>query len=172
MLGRHVLFGCTAAGDVAGFDFLVLHSEGFVQIALPESVCDRLIIPEAVPSFRNERSATHGQCVAVDAVAGTTTGISAADRAQTARMLASPTSVPDDFTRPGHLVPVRVHPSALATRSTVAGAALGYAIAALPQSPGAVFAELVADIDPMRGSTGADAADFADTHGLPLLQLD
>ncbi|KAG8873346.1 hypothetical protein FRB97_006812 [Tulasnella sp. 331] len=40
-------------------------------------------------------------------VRGTTTGISAHDRALTARMLASPTSKPDDFTRPGHMVPLR-----------------------------------------------------------------
>lgn len=38
---------------------------------------------------------------------GTTTGISAHDRALTARKLADPTTVADDFTRPGHLVPLR-----------------------------------------------------------------
>lgn len=73
----------------------------FVQVALHERDCDRLVLPELTPSSRLASSAGYGQCVTVDAAVGTTTGISGADRARTARILADPRSVPDDFTRPG-----------------------------------------------------------------------
>jgi 3,4-dihydroxy-2-butanone 4-phosphate synthase len=45
--------------------------------------------------------------VTVDARGGTTTGISAADRALTLRALADPRSSPEDFRRPGHICPLR-----------------------------------------------------------------
>lgn len=46
-------------------------------------------------------------CVTLDYSEGTTTGISAHDRALTARKLADPSTNPEMFTRPGHLVPLR-----------------------------------------------------------------
>src|SRR5215475_10108178 len=45
--------------------------------------------------------------VTVDAKKGVGTGISASDRATTMRALADPGAVPDDFTKPGHVVPLR-----------------------------------------------------------------
>jgi 3,4-dihydroxy-2-butanone 4-phosphate synthase len=57
--------------------------------------------------------------------AGTTTGISAHDRALTARRLADPTSKADDFSKPGHLVPLRARDGGVLTRPGHTEAAVG-----------------------------------------------
>jgi 3,4-dihydroxy-2-butanone 4-phosphate synthase len=58
-------------------------------------------------------------------ILGTTTGISAHDRALTARKLASPDSRPEDFTRPGHMVPLRAREGGVLTRRGHTEAAIG-----------------------------------------------
>ena len=55
----------------------------------------------------NENPMQLAIAVSVDAAAGVTTGISAADRSTTIRLLATPTAVADDFSRPGHVFPLR-----------------------------------------------------------------
>ncbi|WP_372462424.1 3,4-dihydroxy-2-butanone-4-phosphate synthase [Rhodococcus pyridinivorans] len=128
---------------------LIRCSSGFVQVALPSARCDTLLIPEAAPTVRDERRPGFGQCVTVDATNGVTTGISAADRAHTARVLCSPASTAADLTRPGHMVPVRadiaIDPSGCSL--PLAAVALALTEMAFPV-PGAVYAELVSELDP------------------------
>ncbi|WP_231386043.1 3,4-dihydroxy-2-butanone-4-phosphate synthase [Rhodococcus aetherivorans] len=100
---RLVLVGCAGTVTTEQMAFVIRHSTGFVQVALHERDCDRLGLPEATPSSRAPSVCAYGQCVAVDASAGVTTGISGADRALTARVLADPRSSVDDLSRPGHL---------------------------------------------------------------------
>jgi 3,4-dihydroxy 2-butanone 4-phosphate synthase/GTP cyclohydrolase II len=85
--------------------FMVRYSSGYVCVALEDADCQRLNLP---PMFyvNQDRKGT-AYTVTVDAAEGVSTGISAADRAHTIRLLASPDSVADDFTRPGHVVPLR-----------------------------------------------------------------
>ncbi|WP_066913272.1 3,4-dihydroxy-2-butanone-4-phosphate synthase [Millisia brevis] len=94
--------------DGAQLAFLIRHCSGFVRVALADEVCDDLLLPAAYGAAR-----TGGrQCVAVDLVEGVGTGISARDRARTIGRLAAADARADEFTRPGHVVPVRVDPSA------------------------------------------------------------
>ena len=55
--------------------------------------------------------------VSVDAARGISTGISAADRAETIRILAEPTAVPDDLVQPGHVFPLRARPGGVLQRA-------------------------------------------------------
>ncbi len=55
--------------------------------------------------------------VSVDAAAGITTGISAADRAKTIQIMADPTAVPDDLVQPGHVFPLRAKPGGVLQRA-------------------------------------------------------
>jgi 3,4-dihydroxy 2-butanone 4-phosphate synthase/GTP cyclohydrolase II len=55
--------------------------------------------------------------VSVDAARGITTGISAADRAETIRIMADPTAVPDDLVQPGHMFPLRARPGGVLQRA-------------------------------------------------------
>jgi 3,4-dihydroxy 2-butanone 4-phosphate synthase/GTP cyclohydrolase II len=55
--------------------------------------------------------------VSVDAAHGVTTGISAADRAKTIQIMASPTAVPEDLVQPGHVFPLRARPGGVLQRA-------------------------------------------------------
>ncbi len=55
--------------------------------------------------------------VSVDAARGITTGISAADRAQTIRVMAEPTTLPEDLVQPGHVFPLRARPGGVLQRA-------------------------------------------------------
>ena len=55
--------------------------------------------------------------VSVDAARGVTTGISAADRAKTIQLMASPTAVPEDLVQPGHVFPLRARPGGVLQRA-------------------------------------------------------
>jgi 3,4-dihydroxy 2-butanone 4-phosphate synthase/GTP cyclohydrolase II len=68
---------------------------------------DRLKLPLMVTSAENDESMYTAFTVTVDLRKGTSTGISAADRAATLRAMADPSSHPDDFRRPGHIFPLR-----------------------------------------------------------------
>ncbi|HLY56738.1 MAG TPA: 3,4-dihydroxy-2-butanone-4-phosphate synthase, partial [Stellaceae bacterium] len=80
--------------------FMVRHTTGIVCVAMEGERLDTLDLPPMVAAGSDR----HGTAftVSVDVRHGTTTGVSAADRARTIRALANPTSRPDDFMRPGH----------------------------------------------------------------------
>ena len=114
---------------------LVRHSSGFVCVAVTG---DRLAALD-VPLMAADGEDREAFAVSVDAVAGLTTGISAHERAITARTLADPASTPADLVRPGHVVPVRVRPGGVLERAAAAEAAVDLCrIAGLV--PAAVFA--------------------------------
>src|SRR5690606_30524057 len=82
--------------------------------------------------------------VSVDAAEGVSTGISAADRAHTVRLLADANATPEDFIRPGHVLPLRAQPGGVLTRRGHTEAAVDLCrLAGL--APVGVIAELVHD---------------------------
>ena len=85
--------------------WMVRHTSGFLCAPMTAETSDRLGLPRMVE--RNEDSLRTDYTVTVDASSGITTGISATDRAETFRRLADPTSTPQSFIRPGHVLPVR-----------------------------------------------------------------
>jgi len=86
-------------------NFMVTHGRGMVCVALTGKRLDELGLPLMVDS----NSALHGTqfTVTVDAKEGTTSGISAVDRALTIKKLIDKTSTEKDFARPGHIFPLR-----------------------------------------------------------------
>ncbi|MGY1620739.1 3,4-dihydroxy-2-butanone-4-phosphate synthase [Geodermatophilus sp. SYSU D00965] len=148
--------------------FVVRHTAGFVCVAVPEDDADRLDLPLMVAADRDRPGAA--QCVAVDAAEGTTTGISAADRAVTIRLLAAPDSVPSDLVRPGHVVPLRVAADGvLGSRGRAEAAADLAGLAGLRPSAGRC--ELVSTTDPGELARGADLERFGREHGLRLVSV-
>jgi len=89
---------------------------GYICLSLPEERLEQLSVPMMVPN-NTERHRT-AYTITVDYKHGTSTGISAHDRALTARQLAAPSlgATPDDFTRPGHMVPLRARPGGVLER--------------------------------------------------------
>ena len=87
--------------------FTVRYTSGVVCVPMLGSELDRLKLPLMMPPQTNTERLRTAYTVSVDAAQGVSTGISAADRAQTIRLLASPQTQPDDFARPGHVFPLR-----------------------------------------------------------------
>lgn len=102
---------------------------------------------------------------------GTSTGISAHDRALTARALASLTSKPGDFTRPGHMVPLRSREGGVLTRQghTESGVDLCLLTG---QPPAGVLCELVNDDAQGTMARRDDCRAFADRWGLKMISVE
>jgi 3,4-dihydroxy 2-butanone 4-phosphate synthase / GTP cyclohydrolase II len=98
------LVGAASLADAAMVAFMAVHGRGLVCQSVTEETARRLALHPQTHS--NTDSMGTAFTVSVDAAAGITTGISAADRALTARILADPQSVPEQLTRPGHLFPL------------------------------------------------------------------
>jgi 3,4-dihydroxy 2-butanone 4-phosphate synthase/GTP cyclohydrolase II len=88
--------------------WMVNHTSGFLCAPMSESLANRLELP-LMTNNNQDRYRTQ-YTVSVDAASGVTTGISAADRAHTLRILADPESQPEHLIRPGHVIPLRAHP--------------------------------------------------------------
>lgn len=147
--------------------FVVRHSSGFVCAALPGPDCERLALPLMWSSTGEPERESH--CVTVD-LCGTGTGISAAARAQTIAGLAAASSVPEDFTRPGHVVPMRARPNGVLDRSGYAEAAVDLARLTGHQPAGA-FAGIVSDIWPWDVAREPELTRFAAEHDLAVVSL-
>src|ERR1700712_906459 len=81
--------------------FMVRYTSGYICVPIIEANADRLDLP---PIFRvNQDRRGTAYTVTVDAREGVSTGISAADRAHTIRLLADPKATAADFSRPGHV---------------------------------------------------------------------
>src|SRR6185369_15308166 len=106
--------------------------------------------------------------VTVDAREGVTTGISAAERAYTIRLLADPDTKPTDLSRPGHVVPLRARAGGVLRRPGHTEATIDLArLAGL--RPAGVLCELVNDDGTMMRVP--DLRRFADEHALALITI-
>lgn len=122
--------------------FTVRHSSGIVCAPLQDADADRLALPPMTAVSEDPKGTAF--TVSVDARTGVTTGISAADRAHTLRVLADEDATASSLTRPGHVFPLRARAGGVLARRghTEAGVDL-LRLAGLPQV--AAIAELVAD---------------------------
>ncbi|TXR57886.1 3,4-dihydroxy-2-butanone-4-phosphate synthase [Quadrisphaera setariae] len=148
----------------------VKHGSGLLCAPLPAVLADSLGLPDMVE--RNEDSLRTAYTVTVDAASGVTTGISAADRARTARVLADPASGPADLIRPGHVLPLRARPGGVLERRGHTEAAVDLCrLAGLP--PVAIITELV-DLDDPDGDMlrGPGVVALGAEHGLPVITIE
>ncbi|KAF7983398.1 hypothetical protein HWV62_22417 [Athelia sp. TMB] len=148
--------------------WMVKHTSGYICIALPGERLDALEIPMMFPDNQDPHRTAYA--VTVDYKNGTTTGISAHDRALTARALATSTS-PADFTRPGHLVPLRARAGGTLARRghTECGVDL-CALAGLPAA--GLLCELVNDDAAGSMARRDDCRRFADRWGLKMVSVE
>jgi 3,4-dihydroxy 2-butanone 4-phosphate synthase/GTP cyclohydrolase II len=85
-------------------NFMITKGKGLLCVPITEEYAQRLDIP-LMTQKNNERHGTKFT-ISVDAIKGTTTGISASERAKTVKALADPQSKASDFMRPGHIFPL------------------------------------------------------------------
>ncbi|KAH1099765.1 hypothetical protein GLYMA_13G042600v4 [Glycine max] len=124
--------------------FIVKHGTGIVCISMKEEDLERLDLPLMVNSQYNDEKLRTAFTVTVDAKHGTTTGVSAHDRATTVLALASKDSQPSDFNRPGHIFPLKYREGGVLKRAGHTEASVDLAILA-GLNPVAVLCEIVDD---------------------------
>jgi 3,4-dihydroxy-2-butanone 4-phosphate synthase len=95
-------------------NFLAREVRGLIFLALSAQRSEQLGL-KLIPG-RGESNLADAAMVSIEARAGVTTGISAADRAHTIRTAIDPLSGPSDFVEPGHVLPLRAHPGGLSCR--------------------------------------------------------
>ncbi|KIJ55195.1 hypothetical protein M422DRAFT_23809 [Sphaerobolus stellatus SS14] len=168
--------------------WMIKHTSGYICISLPPSRLQQLKIPMMVEN--NEDRHRTAYAVTVDYKHGTTTGISAHDRSLTARKLAHyPTAAgktttngshpahdtapptAGDFSRPGHLVPLRARPGGVLKRRGHTEAALDLCIlTGLP--PAGLLCELVNDDEQGTMARRDDCRAFANRWNVKMVSID
>ncbi|MFC9556474.1 bifunctional 3,4-dihydroxy-2-butanone-4-phosphate synthase/GTP cyclohydrolase II [Rhodococcus sp. NPDC056960] len=148
--------------------FIVRHTSGFVCVAMPEERAAALGLPLMVPATANGEGLGTAFGVSVDSRDDVTTGISAADRAVTARKLASSRTRADDLTRPGHVMPLLAQAGGVLERAGHTEATVDVCRIAGVESVG-VLCELVDDDGEMSRRTSLFR--FARQHHLPIISV-
>ena len=148
--------------------FMVRYTSGYICVPITESEADRLDLP---PMFRvNQDRRGTAYTVTVDARENVSTGISASDRAHTIRLLADPHATAADFSRPGHVVPLRAKDGGVLRRPGHTEAAVDLAVLAGLQ-PAGVLCEVVSEKDPAGMARADELRVFADEHSLALISI-
>eukprot|EP00455_Lapot_gusevi_P002408 TRINITY_DN1095_c0_g1_i1.p1 TRINITY_DN1095_c0_g1~~TRINITY_DN1095_c0_g1_i1.p1 ORF type:complete len:319 (-),score=58.47 TRINITY_DN1095_c0_g1_i1:25-981(-) len=148
--------------------FLVYYATGLVCVSITGERCEQLELPQMVQKNTDH----HGTAftVSVDYKHGTSTGISAADRAATIRALANPNVTPADFHRPGHIFPLRARPGGVLVRPGHTEAAVDLCkMSTPPLYPAAAICELCHPDGTM--IRGPKLKEFAARHNLCFLTI-
>ena len=94
--------------------WIVRNTSGYLCAPMTEQMANHLELP--LMTTANQDFLRTQYTVSVDAASGVTTGISAADRASTLRVLSDPTSTPESLVRPGHVLPLRAQQGGVLAR--------------------------------------------------------
>ena len=146
--------------------FIVRYSSGVVVAPISGDRCDDLRLPLMVE--HNTESHRTAFTISVDLIEGTTTGISAADRAATLRALADPQESFASFARPGHIFPLRAREGGVLKRAGHTEAAVDLArMAGL--EPAGIICEIINDDGSM--SRLPELIEFSRKHNLLLSSI-
>jgi 3,4-dihydroxy 2-butanone 4-phosphate synthase/GTP cyclohydrolase II len=147
--------------------FFLNHTSGVICAPLPGDRLEELGVPLMVDD--NTEPHRTAFCVPVDYRHGTTTGISAGDRAATIAALIDPATRPSDLARPGHMFPLRYREGGVLKRSGHTEAAVDLTrMAGL--YPAGVLAEVVSE-DKVTMARLPQLERFAAEHGLPMISI-
>ncbi|WP_048876678.1 bifunctional 3,4-dihydroxy-2-butanone-4-phosphate synthase/GTP cyclohydrolase II [Saccharomonospora saliphila] len=148
--------------------FMVRYTSGYICTSLTAEDCARLDLPPMYHTNQDMRGTAY--TVTVDAAEGIGTGISAADRSHTIRLLADPKSQPADFRRPGHVVPLRAKDGGVLRRPGHTEAAVDLArMAGL--APAGVLCEIVSQKNEGDMALRDELEVFAADHELKLVTI-
>jgi len=147
--------------------FTIRYSSGVICVPMEAKTLDRLGIPLMTPHNRDRHRTAY--TISVDARDGVTTGISAADRSHTVRVLNDSATEPFEVTQPGHVFPLRYAEGGVLVRPGHTEASVDLARLAGLTAAG-VISEIVNDDGTMK--RGQDLRDFADEHGLSMISIE
>jgi 3,4-dihydroxy 2-butanone 4-phosphate synthase / GTP cyclohydrolase II len=148
-------------------NFILKHARGMMCVAMTEERADELNLPPMVANNTAMRGTAF--TVTIDYLHGTTTGVSAHDRAKTLRAIADRTTRPEDFARPGHIQPLRARPGGVFER-------IGQTEAAVDLSrlcglfPSGVVCEIMREDGTMMRRP--ELRKFSEHHGLKMISVE
>lgn len=146
-------------------NFMIAQARGLVCLALTEKQVNRLHLHQMVPWDKNSSSHKTAFTVSIEAKKGVSTGISAADRAQTIRIASHPNAQPQDISTPGHIFPIRAQDGGVLKRAGHTEGSMDLArLAGL--NPAAVICEIMNSDGTMARVDQLQS--FAQKHGLKL----
>lgn len=146
--------------------WMVRHTSGYLCAPTTNEIADRLDLPLMVP--KNTDPLRTAYTISVDAAQGVTTGISAADRAHTLRLLAHGETTALQLTRPGHILPLRAKDGGVRERPGHTEATVDLMrIAGL--APVGVIGEMVTDDGEMMRMPGL--YQIGERDGLPVITI-
>ena len=148
-------------------NFMVTHARGLLCMPMTGERLDELDIPLMTSQHATSKHPT-AFTVSVDYNKGTTTGISAGDRAATIQAMIEPQSRPEDFSRPGHLLPLRYNPGGVLARAGHTEAIIDLCNMA-GMYPAGVVCEIMKEDGTM--SRLPDLETFSQHHGLKILSI-
>jgi 3,4-dihydroxy 2-butanone 4-phosphate synthase/GTP cyclohydrolase II len=142
------------------------HGRGMICVAVTDERAEQLNLPQMV----SENTALRGTAftVTIDYIHGTSTGISAYDRARTVRAVVDPASQPCDFARPGHIHPIRARAGGVLERMGQTEAAVDLARLAGLYSAGVLCEVMREDGTMMRRP---ELREFGRRHGLKMISV-
>src|SRR6478672_763678 len=147
-------------------NFMAKFGRGLVCLAMTPERLDQLEIPLETSTHQLRRDTAFS--VSIDAHDGTTTGISAADRARTVKVAIDPKARPADLARPGHIFPLRARSGGTLVRAGHTEAAVDLSrIAGLP--PAGVICEIMNEDGTM--ARVPELAKFAKKHQLLMITI-
>lgn len=147
-------------------NFMLIHARGVLCAPITLSRCKELELPHQVDN--NTSLLGTPFTVTIDKLEGCSTGVSAADRAETIRALADPASTPQTFGRPGHVNPLYAQDKGVLRRAGHTEAAIDLARLAGLYPAGALM-EIMNEDGTMARLPQLRA--FADRHGLKLISI-
>ncbi len=147
--------------------FFLAHTSGVFCVPITQERAEQLDLPLMVSA--NTEVQRTAFTVTVDYRHGTSTGISASDRAATVQALADPATRPTDLNRPGHIFPLRYRPGGVLKRAGHTEAAVDLARAA-GRAPAGLLCEIVSE-DKLGMARLPELEVFAEKHGLHLISI-
>lgn len=148
-------------------NFMAKHARGLVCVSLTKKRSDELDLPLMVDQNTSKYETPF--TISVDAKSGTTTGISAADRAATIKCLINEKTGPNDLNKPGHIFPLRAKKGGVLKRAGQTEASLDLArIAGL--YPSGVICEIMKDDGEM--ARMPDLFEFSKEFKIPIITVE
>jgi 3,4-dihydroxy 2-butanone 4-phosphate synthase/GTP cyclohydrolase II len=157
---------CRATAELVAF--MVRYTSGFLTVAIGPDTTARLRLPVMAGADLDRPGPDYR--VTVDAADDIETGISARDRARTIRLLGEPATLPQELSRPGHVVPVRVRANGVLDQLSIPEAVFdAVRLSGLPAA--GAYAHIVSPRNPTRLARADEAAAFAERFTLGLTGL-
>lgn len=147
-------------------NFMINHGRGLICTPMSSAIALQLDLPLMIKEHIGTLETAF--TVSVDAIHGTHTGISSADRALTIKKLSDPSSLPSDFARPGHVFPLMANAEGVLKRPGHTEATVDLLKLAKLSQVGVLCETLNESGDPLKGP---ELTDFAYKHGLILLSI-